>query len=166
MSEEPQRFDIADLDATARAVTLFTIGLLFIIPAAIGLTSRSVPRALAIAAMSAAILAGAYAFSPAGYVLAGATLRIRKKLWRSFTCTVEGFSDHPDPQRLGLRVAGSSGGFGWYGRFRRRDIGMYRAHLSSRDSDVVVALQTSAGIVVVSPENRKAFVAAIRKALR
>lgn len=163
---EGRRFATAPLDQIARGTTFFVAGLVLILPAVLGLVSGAPGSAIGAAGVGVVILAASWALSPASYSLAGRDLLVHRRLWRPFTTAVEGFSRHDEPERLGWRVVGAGGLFGWFGRFRRPDLGMYRAYVTSREDADLVALKTDAGVLVVSPRDRRPFVAALKKALR
>lgn len=159
-------FATAPLDQTARATTFFVAGLVLILPAVVGLASGAPGTAIGAAVVGILILVLSWALSPASYTIDGRELVVRRRLWRAFITTVEGFSRHDDPGLMGWRVVGAGGVFGWFGRFRRADLGVYRAYVTSRDEEVLVALKTAAGPVLVSPQDRRSFVSALKKALR
>jgi uncharacterized membrane protein YdfJ with MMPL/SSD domain len=113
-----------------------------------------------VAGVAVALVAAAYGFGPAAYRVDGATLAVRRRWFGSVAFTVEHAARLPWQFGVGgIRVAGSGGAFGWYGRFWRRDVGFYRAYVTDRSR--LVGCQTSAGLVVVSPAEPDAFLAAL-----
>lgn len=163
---EGRRFATAPLDQIARGTTFFVAGLVLILPAVLGLVSGIPGSAIGAVVVGIVILAASWALSPASYTLEGQNLQVHRRLWRPFTTVVEGFSRHDDPGRLGWRVIGAGGLFGWFGRFKRPDLGMYRAYVTSRDAGDLVALKTTAGVLLLSPADRRPFMATLKKALR
>ncbi|MEE8601855.1 PH domain-containing protein [Euzebya tangerina] len=166
MSDGDPQFAAADLDRVGRATTQFTLGLTFMIPAGIGLLSGSAALVLLMVLISATTMGLSWAMGPTGYDLDGTTLAVRRRFWRPWSADVDGFSRHDDPGRLGIRIGGSSGVFGWYGRFRRSDLGIFRAYLTTREETHVIPLTTSRGVVVVSPADRRGMVRALKRVLR
>lgn len=64
-----------------------------------------------------------------------------------------------------VRVFGSGGFFGWFGRFYGRRIGWFRAYCSSQ-ADLVLITRTDGGKIVISPYPADAFLDAVRMARR
>ncbi len=150
----------APLDRTARTVSVVTAVILLVAMAAMFLVAPPVP-ALLLSLGYVAIGALSWAWAPAGYSLDGGQLVLHRNAWREVRTGVARETAFPEPQRLGIRLLGSGGMFGYYGRFRRGDLGSYRAWLTSREADHVVALETDLGLVVVSPADPAALRAAL-----
>ena len=139
-------FEVAELDRVGRVTTQFTLGVTFLVPAGVGLVSGSVPLFYLTVAISVAVVALSWAMSPTGYELDGQTLHVRRRAWSAWTTSVEGFSRHDDPGRFGVRLGGSGGLFGWYGRFRRSDLGIIRVYVTTREETHVIGLTSSRGV--------------------
>ena len=111
-------------------------------------------------------------FSPAGYDVrehrpaSGATrgeVVVRRRLFGSRTFTITGAVGTPSWQLGfgGMRLGGSSGLFGWYGRFWRADVGQYRAYLTDRSR--MVSVETDRGLLLLSPAEREPFIAELEQ---
>lgn len=150
----------APLDRTARAVTAVTAVILGVAMLAMFAVAPTVPAVL-LSLGYLLIGAVSWALAPAGYDLQAGALVVRRNAWREVRLAVTGTEDFPDPERLGIRLMGSGGMFGYYGRFRRGDLGSFRAYLTTRDDAHVVALATDAGLVAVSPADPATFRAAL-----
>lgn len=152
------------MDTTTRVVSALLVLVLVVTAAAMFVV---LPLALAVllSVAYAAILWASWALAPSAYEVEaspeGPVLRVQRNGWRPLEAVVRGPAAMADPHRMGLRVGGSGGAFGHYGRFRRGDVGVYRAYLTTRDPGRVVALDTHLGVVTVSPEDP----AALRSAL-
>ncbi|HVM18607.1 MAG TPA: PH domain-containing protein [Egibacteraceae bacterium] len=102
-----------------------------------------------------------YGMSPRGYrIEPSGQLRVLRRVFGSKQLRVE------SAQRTatllgagGLRLAGSGGVFGWYGWFWRRETGRYRAYVTDRSR--LVACHGPDGLIIVSPEDPEAFIAAV-----
>jgi hypothetical protein len=157
-----QRFPAAPFDRPTRLVTLGTSLLVgFGIPL---LSIGEEPLGAAIlGGLGFAIVLGAFGCSPGAYEVEGATLRVRRRLFGSVAFTL---AERPvrAPWTMGfggVRLGGSGGLFGWYGPFAKPGIGRYRAYLTDRSR--IVACATDRGLVVVSPADPDAFLAATRR---
>ena len=114
-------------------------------------------------AVLAVLVAGlGFAYSPRGYDIAGGALRVKRlvgdvvlplnRLRYIRAATAEDFAGC-------VRLWGSGGLFGYYGTFWSRALG--RSHWYVTDRSKAVLIADADRIVVVSPDDRDAFVAAI-----
>jgi hypothetical protein len=96
-----------------------------------------------------------------GYALAGSELLIRRPLWTTRWPLDAATTAELRPRVMAnsWRVWGNSGVFGITGRFAGSDLGRYHAYVT--DPEKTVVLKTSRGIVVVSPDQPEAFLAAL-----
>ena len=151
-------FPAAPMDRGTRAVTVATVVLVLgvlVILAGLGelgwLLWLLVPLHLA-------ILLGAWALAPRAFQVRRRELTVIRNAWRPLAVRVARLTEVPEPQKFGLRAVGSGGAFGWYGRFRRRDIGGYRLYATTRVAANLVAMQTDEGtVIVVSPADPEGF---------
>ena len=153
-------FRAAPLDSTARVVS----GVLVVMLVVIGVVMWTLAGPAVgpfVAVLYVLVLALSWAMAPRSYAVQGGDLVVNRNAWRPFRSPLRGLAEMSEPGRMGLRVAGSGGGFGYYGRFRRSDIGAYRAYLTSRANDIVVPVTTDVGIVTVSPADPQSFVARV-----
>jgi hypothetical protein len=99
--------------------------------------------------------------APSGYALAGDGVHIERRIgprvipYRSIRAVDRA------PRRVGgLSVTGSKGIFGRFGRFWNTELGLYRLYLSN--TDAVVWLDTTDGLVGLSPDRPDEFVDRLR----
>jgi hypothetical protein len=109
----------------------------------------------------ALIFLGIYAWSPTGYEIADGNVVIRR-LIGNVRIPVSGIRDvriaTRDDLRGSMRVFGSGGVFGYYGRFRN---GSETSQWYVTDRSHAVVLATDAGTVIVSPDYQSRFIAAL-----
>lgn len=153
-------FDAAPLDSTARVVSAVLVVMLVVIGVVLWTVAGPAVGPL-VAMLYVVILAFSWAMAPRSYEVQHGDLVVNRNAWRPFRSPLRGLAEMSEPGRMGLRIAGSGGGFGYYGRFRRGDIGTYRAYLTSRDHATVVPVTTDVGIVTVSPADPQSFVARV-----
>lgn len=104
----------------------------------------------------------AYGFAPAGYQVSPDELHVQRKWFGSRRFQIRSAQTTSAFFGLGgLRLVGSGGVFGWYGLFWRKDTGRYRAYVTDRSR--LVTCDGPDGIVVVSPVDPVAFVAAAHR---
>jgi len=114
------------------------------------------PAALAVAVALAALL------SPRGFALGDGELRIERFLLpvRIPLRSIRSIGPLPEEQAAGmLRVGGSGGLFGHFGRYWSRRLGAFRMYASRRNG--LVLLETDREVFVLSPGDREAFVEAV-----
>jgi hypothetical protein len=157
----------AALDRPTRVVTLATCLLMLVVfPLVVAWGEDEALAPWIGFAIGAGVTVAAFGFAPAGYEVDGAHLRVRRRLFGSRTFTLTGEAVRPS-WRLGfggVRLLGSSGLFGWYGRFWKPGVGRYLAYVTDRSR--LVACDTDAGLVVVSPSDPDALVSLLRRAAR
>jgi hypothetical protein len=153
----------APLDRPTRVVTFATCLLLLVVFPLVVAWGEDEALALWIGfAVGAGVTVVAFGFAPAGYEVEGACLLVRRQLFGSRAFTVTGKVVRPS-WRLGfggLRMFGSSGLFGWYGRFWKPGVGRYLAYVTDRSR--LVACDTDAGLVMVSPSDPDELMALLR----
>jgi hypothetical protein len=155
----------APRDRTTRLTTAF--GLLAIAGGAVILLRASpdgAGRALAICAAGALVLVGAlsWALAPSGFALEAGSLVVERPL-RPIRIPIAGIrAVAPLPagaMRGAIRLGGSGGLFGWYGRYRSGTLGAFRLYASRRDGLVLV---DAGERYVLSPDRPERFVEALR----
>ncbi len=152
----------AQLDGRAKLISAFVVALLTAVPL---FSLRSNPLAAAILALSSAVLIGsAYAFSPRGYEISGRELRV-KRLFGDVVFPLDGSRFVRDAGQNDfhgcIRLWGSGGFFGYFGLFWSKALGRTRWYLTDRAKALVIGNQDR--VILVSPEDREAFIAALKK---
>ena len=116
----------------------------------------------------AAIVFFAYVYTPKSFHLDADALRITRPAGEIVVPFASVLEVEPLDRFLGFSLkappGGNSGLFGLYGTFWKRDLGKYR--LYGRSATGAVLLTTSEGRIVVTPDRRDAFIAAIRERIQ
>ena len=110
-----------------------------------------------------AILLGAWALAPRRLTLVGTKLRVERPLWavEIETSGLRAVAPLSEGSLGGaVRILGTSGFCGYYGRFYSRSLGSFRLYATRRVG--LVCLDTASTRFVVSPEPPEAFVEAVR----
>ena len=147
-----------------KIITLVGLGLLLGVPA---VSSATLPESTPLLARLSAtllpllILAATLPFIVRGYVLSEGELRIERLGWqnRFKLADVKSVVADPDALRWSIRLFGSGGLFGFFGIFRNKTLGTYRAYGTDPSNAVVIKLQQKT--LVVTPHDPVAFVAAV-----
>ncbi|HET9552018.1 MAG TPA: PH domain-containing protein [Anaeromyxobacteraceae bacterium] len=107
------------------------------------------------------ILLATWSLAPRGYAIERGELVVERPLFpiRIPLRDIRAVGRLPSPPRLGLRVAGTSGLFGHYGRFWSPALGAYRLYATRRDG--LVSVETAAARFVLTPEPIDPFVRAL-----
>ena len=111
------------------------------------------------------VLAVTFGLAPRGFAIEGSELLLLRRLGpvRIPLARVKAVGPLASLPRAGtLRIAGTSGLFGYFGRYWSPGLGRFRLHATRRTGLVVV--DTEDGRWVLSPEPAAAFVAALRRA--
>lgn len=147
----------ASLERTTKIIS----GIVFVI---LGLAAFAA-QSFVVAALGAAVIAVSYAYSPRGYTIAERSIIVRR-LIGPIRIPLEEIRDlrtaTGDDFRGCIRLWGNGGLFGYYGLFRTSKLGKCTWHVTNRDNGVV--LITASKTVVLSPDDVKGFMAAIRTA--
>lgn len=162
-----RRFEAAPLTLKLKAISVFASAVL----AAIMLTAPGfvlhpgqAPAQAVIAVLLAGppiIIATALLFVVRGYELDGAVLGVRRLLWTT-RVPIDGLQrawHDPKAMQRSTRIFGNSGLFSVTGHFRNRTLGSYRAFVT--DPARAVAIRLAARVIVVSPADPAALVAAL-----
>lgn len=109
------------------------------------------------------VLAVTLLFLVRGYVLQERTLLIQRFGWntRVDLTALRSVEADSNAMRGSLRLFASGGLFGFFGLFRNRSLGLYRAYAT--DPRRAVVLKLSGRTVVVTPDDPGAFVAEVRR---
>jgi hypothetical protein len=103
-----------------------------------------------------------HAYSPRGYVVSGESITVRR-LIGNVNIPLQGVREArittPDDMRFCMRLWGSGGLFGYYGRFSTAKLGRSTWYVTDRKNMVVV--RTAATTVLFSPDDINGFLAAI-----
>lgn len=147
------------------AVKIITLVVIALLLGVTILGSRHLPESTPLAARLAAtvlplaILLGTLPFIIRGYVINPRELRIERLGWsnRFALADVESVEANPDAMRWSIRLCGSGGLFGFFGWFRNRTLGTYRAYGTDPKNTVVVKFKDRT--IVVTPRDPARFVA-------
>lgn len=122
---------------------------------------------LGAAALLASATAGAWLLGPRGYAVGPEGLVVHRLLrpLRVASGELRSASLLPPGALAGaLRVAGSGGAFGWYGRYWSRALGHFRLQATRREGLVLLEVGPAQRRVVLSPDRPEAFLAALSAA--
>lgn len=154
-----QPFPAAPLDRPTRTMT-FACGLLIAVGVPLLAAGEEPLGRAVLMIVGLGILVIGFGFAPRAYEVSGTVLRIHRRLFGSVERTLVGPVGHL-PWTMGfgsIRLGGSGGLFGWYGQFFKPGVGRYRAYLTDRSR--IVGCPTDQGLVLVSPADPEAFLAA------
>lgn len=115
---------------------------------------KATGAALAVSGVVVVTLCGVYrGLEPVAYALDGSALEVerRSRAVRRFPGRVEALPE----ARLGLRIAGSGGVYGYLGRFRLSGGGRVEAFVTNRAAALIV--RAGDAVVAVSPADRDGF---------
>ena len=112
------------------------------------------------------ILVGTVPFIVRSYVLSNHELRIERLGWenRFKLASVESVEANPDAMRWSIRLCGSGGVFGFFGWFRNKTLGTYRAYGTDPKNTVVLKLRDRT--IVVTPNDPARFVEEILRRVK
>ena len=151
------------------AVKLTTVVVMALLLGITSIGSRALPDStpwlarLAIAIVPLAILLGTLPFIVRGYIITGGELRIERLGWQNRFALTDVISVNADPDAISgsLRLCGSGGLFGFFGWFRNRTLGIYRAYGTDPENSVVLKLKNRT--IVVTPHAPAQFVEEINR---
>lgn len=159
----------APWDRTLRLATWIASAVLVVVALAIARLAATSGDAGAtafggvVAALVVLVLVLTWAFSPTGYVLDGDAVRIERRARAPLEiplASIRAAGPLPDGAVLkALRLGGSGGLFGWYGRHWTRTLGELRIHATRRTG--LVQLDTAAARWVLTPEPADRFLEAV-----
>jgi hypothetical protein len=154
-------FPAAPLERNARVVTALTGLVAVLAPLALLLTQ---PGGLLVLVASPALLVGLVALplalSPAGYAVGAADLAVLRRGARPLLFPLGSLlAARPAAMPRSLRMLGSGGMFGWWGRFANRDWGRFKAYATDRRRGVL--LEWPGLKLFVSPEDPEALCRAV-----
>lgn len=151
----------ASFDTTTKAISAIVCAIVVLMPIPIGIQQPALAPIVGGIGLFGLILA--YAYSARGYRVAERSITVRR-LIGDVRIPLEDVRAvriaDADDFRGCIRLAGSGGLFGYYGRFRTSKLGRCSWYLTSRRNRVVVV--TGAKTAVFSPDEAERFVAAIR----
>ena len=140
---------------TTAALVVAIVGITLTIPIA---EAGPVGSAVGIGLPIAVLVLG-YGLSPRAYLVQPGRLQVLRRWFGSKTFRIDSVAPTSALFGLGgIRLAGSGGAFGWYGLFWRKGTGRYRAYVTDRAQ--LVVCDGPDGVVVLSPADRHAFLAA------
>jgi hypothetical protein len=145
--------------ATAAVVAAAAVGAVVLLRLAAGTdTPFASAMGIALACALAATLGLSFALAPRGYAIEAGRLRVERPLRAVDVplASIRAAGALPDGALRGsVRLAGSAGLFGYFGRFWSRRLGAYRLYATRRTGLVVV--DTAAERFVLSPEPPERF---------
>jgi len=105
-------------------------------------------------------------FAVRGYVIVDRELRIERVGWQNRIPLADVVTVTADPQamRWSIRLFGSGGLFGFFGWFRNRKLGTYRAYGTDPKNSAVLKLKSRT--IVVTPHDPARFVAELQPHLK
>lgn len=159
-------FPAAPLDRSTRVVTAGVFAVVVFVMSFGVRSSGGLVSVAVVALPTLLLLVLGWGMAPAGYRLADGHLEVRRWLFPPRRLELTGEVVRA-PARFGLggiRLLGSGGFFGWYGTYWRQGSGRYLAYLTDRSR--IVACGTANGLVLISPADPEAFIAAARKGRR
>lgn len=146
-------------DVTVKVMTLVAVAVIASVPL---LTIGSSLGVIASAVLTLLVVGLGFAYSPRGYEAAGGVLRVKRiagdvvfplnRLRYVRVATSEDFAGC-------VRLWGSGGLFGYYGTFWSRALGRSEWYVTDRSKAVLIA--DADRVIVVSPDDREAFLAAV-----
>ena len=156
------------LVATTIGIGALVIGIAAVVVAALW---RMPAAAAATAAVTIVPVALAWALAPRGFTIDANQLTVERPLWplrlpRADIRSARAL-DAGEARRLGLagggalRTFGTSGLFGYYGRFRSAALGSFRMYATRRTGFVLV--DTRHGPVVLTPDDPEGMCAGLRE---
>jgi len=153
-----------------RSLTISTALLLALLAAVAGFTARAMIQARApgplgglVPVLLGTLVAVVWALAPRAFVLGPRELRVERNLGPPVRVPLAEIRTAgllpPGALRGALKVAGTAGLFGHYGRFRSRALGGFRLYATRREG--LVAVRTAADTFVLSPEPAGGFAEAL-----
>jgi hypothetical protein len=154
-------FPAAPLDRNARVVTALAALVAVLVPVVLLLGQpRGVLVLVASPALLVALVALPLVLSPAGYAVGAGDLAVLRRGTRPLLFPLGSLlAARPTAIPRSLRVLGSGGMFGWWGRFANRDWGRFKAYATDRRRGVL--LEWPGFKLFVSPEDPDAFCRAV-----
>jgi hypothetical protein len=154
-------FPAAPLEPSARVLTALA-GLIAVLAPLVLLLAQ--PRGLLVLVMLPALLVALVAvpmvLSPAGYAVGSGDLAVLRRGTRPLLFPLRSLlAARPTAMPRSLRLLGSGGMFGWWGRFANRDWGRFKAYATDRRRGVL--LEWPGFKLFVSPEDPEAFCRAV-----
>jgi hypothetical protein len=154
-------FPAAPLETNGRVLTALAGLVAVLAPLALLLAQpRGVLVLVASPALLVVLVALPMALSPAGYAVGAGDLAVVRRGTRPLLFPLGSLlAARPAAMPRSLRVLGSGGVFGWWGRFANRDWGRFKAYATDRRRGVL--LEWPAFKLFVSPEDPEALCRAV-----
>jgi hypothetical protein len=160
-------------DRAVQVVTMLTVGLLTAVGLGFaGMAAFSQQLAeltgvrvvfLVVALFCLGMVAGCWAYRPAGYALSERALLVQRRAG-DVVLPLDQISDvreDPQPFAGAIRVAGNGGLFGFWGRFRSQRLGSFTAYATRQDRGV--ALEVGGKRIVLTPDDPERLTADVRR---
>jgi Bacterial PH domain len=154
-------FPAAPLERSARVLTALTALIAVLVPFVLVLAQpRGVLVLVASPSLLVALVALPLALSPSGYAVGAGDLAVLRRGARPLLFPLGSLlTARPTAMPRSLRLLGSGGMVGWWGRFANRDWGRFRAYATDRRRGVL--LEWPGFKLFVSPEDPEAFCRAV-----
>jgi hypothetical protein len=163
-----RRFDAAPFSLSLKVIsgvaTAFLLAIALVAPrAVVHRGAEAMARAITAVLILGPplMIGGALLFVVRGYELQPGMLHVRRLFWTT-RIPLAGFQrawHDPQAMRRSTRLFGNSGLFSITGVFRNKPLGTYRAFVTNPGQAVVIRLASR--VVVVSPAEPRAFIAAL-----
>ncbi len=150
------------LDGLHRAVTAAVI--LLVLAGMTVVSANAPPGRWAVVVLLAGVVFLAFAFAPCAVEIAGAELRVVRRLAPAVHVpldTIRGVEAGPG---LSLRLFGVGGLFGSYGLYRAKGVGTYRRYATRAGASVLLT-RTSGMPIAVTPDDAAGFARELRARL-
>jgi hypothetical protein len=156
-------FPAAPLERSARVLTALAALIAVLVPLAL-LLAQHRGRGLLVLVASPTLLVALVALplvlSPAGYAVGAGDLAVLRRGTRPLLFSLGSLlAARPTAMPRSLRLLGSGGMFGWWGRFANRDWGRFKAYATDRRRGVL--LEWPGLKLFVSPEDPDALCRAV-----
>jgi hypothetical protein len=156
-------FPAAPLERSARVLTALAALIAVLVPLAL-LLAQPRGRGLLVLVASPTLLVALVALplvlSPAGYAVGAGDLAVLRRGTRPLLFSLGSLlAARPTAMPRSLRLLGSGGMFGWWGRFANRDWGRFKAYATDRRRGVL--LEWPGLKLFVSPEDPDALCRAV-----
>ena len=154
-SFEEQSF-AASYDTLAKILSAVVIVSFLAIPIA--------ARSLLLGAFELCVIALAYLYSPQSYAISGGFLLIKRLIGTvrlPLSSILELRAGTADDLRKCIRLWGSGGLLGYYGRFKTAKLGQCRWYMTNRSNSVIVV--TGDRTLILSPNDVPGFLASVRR---
>ena len=120
-------------------------------------TANTIAAKLVLVLLPLGIFIGCALFLIRGYIISNDTLFVQRSFWNNAIdlSTLESVDVNPHAMEKSIRTFGNGGLFSFSGRYRNKQLGLYRAFATKLDNSVV--LKFSDQTIVVTPDQPQRF---------